>query len=105
MLDVYAKEFVAIGNYFMGKGKRKGDYIVVEKNSLKELMNRNLYNTAKNKLKIWKALQWIDADKDRRYTKRVYSSEKKGYVPCVKMSIPVLELLSELSKQPEAPDE
>lgn len=102
MLDVYAKEFVAIGTHFMGKGKKKGDYIIVEKPDLEQLLDKNLYDTAKNKLKIWKSLHWIDADKDRRYTKRVYSSEKSGYVACVKMSVPMLELLSELTKKPQA---
>ena len=103
MLEIYAKEFVAIGMHLLGKGKRKGDYITIAKTELEELLNKNQYDTAKNKLKIWKALHWIDTDKDRRYTKRVYDSSLKRYVPSVKMSIDILELLNELCQTAKRP--
>ncbi len=103
MLDIYAKEFVAIGNHLIRNGKKKGDYIIIAKPELEELLNKNLYDTAKNKLKIWKALHWIDADKDRRYTKRVYVKEVQSYVACVKMSVHMMELLNELCKNQKGP--
>ncbi len=103
MLEVYGKEFVAIGTYLISKGNKKGDYIIVTKTELEELLDKNQYDTARNKLKIWKALGWIDADKDRRYTRRIYIKEEHSYMTCVKMSNTIWELLRELCKQPQKP--
>ena len=54
--------------------------------------------TLPNNVKIWKALRWIDADKDRRVTKRVYDGKDEKYKPYVKMDLAVLEVLKKLCK-------
>ncbi len=96
MLDVYAKEFIGIATYLLKKELPRKGYILVEKPLLEKLLDKNAFDTSHNKLKIWKALKWIDADKDRRVTKRVYVSEEKKYKPYIKMDLSVLEVLKEL---------
>lgn len=98
MLEIYAKEFVGIGVYLQKKEKPYKGYILVEKPQLEQLLDKNRFDTAGNKLRIWKALKWIDTDKDRRLTKRVYVREEKRYKPYVKMDVAVFELLRKLCK-------
>lgn len=98
MLNVYAKEFIGIATYLLKKELPRKGYILVEKPLLEKLLNKNAFDTAHNKLKIWKALKWIDADKDRRVTKRVYVGEENKYKPYVKMDMAVLEVLKEVCK-------
>lgn len=98
MIEVYAREFVAIGNFLKKHGVCgcKGKYILADRDELKAMMNRNRYDTADHKLKIWKALHWIAAEDGRRVTKRVYNSETKRYEPKVAMDIQVLDMLEQL---------
>lgn len=95
-LTTYAKEFVSIGLFHQKKnGSRKG-YILIEKKELEGLLDKYMYDTAANKLKIWKALRWIDTESDGRVTKRVYDGESGKYKPYVKMNVAVLEQLQKL---------
>lgn len=90
MIDIYAKEFVAIIKHLEGQGyKPYRGYFVVEKPVLQELLNHNKYEMPDSKLKTWKALNWIDTDKDR-LTKRVANKA------VIKLDIRVFE---ELKKQ------
>lgn len=99
MLNVYAKEFVAIGSYLQKRdGLHKG-YILIEKKQLEEMLDRNRYDTAAHKLKIWKALKWIDTEADRRVTKRIYDGASRTYKPYVKLDAAVLEQLEKLQKR------
>lgn len=96
MLNVYAKEFVAIGSFLRKRdGLRKG-YILVDKKKLEDMLNKNRYDTAAHKLKVWKALKWIDTEADGRVTKRIY--DNGVYRPFVKMDAAVLEQLESLQK-------
>ncbi|MBD5480845.1 MAG: hypothetical protein HDR14_16455 [Lachnospiraceae bacterium] len=96
MLEVYAKEFVGIGSFLRKNGKVYKGYILIEKKVLEGMLDKNKYDTSGNKLKIWKALKWIDTEADRRLTKRVYDGESKTYKPYVKLDITVLEQLEKL---------
>lgn len=98
MLEVYAKEFIGIGMFLFRQGAIHKGYILIEKNALEGMLNKNRYDTAANKLRIWKALKWIDTEADRRLTKRVYDGHSGTYKPYVKMDIAVLEQLQVLVK-------
>ena len=99
MIDIYVREFIGIGNFLEKNAKVHKGYILAEKKTIEEMLNRNRYDTASNKLKIWKRLRWIDTEADRRLTKRVYDGESGTYKPYIKMSISVLEQLRALQKQ------
>ncbi len=99
MIELYAKEFVAIGRYLERQGKVRKGYALIEKSSLEVLLDRNHYDTSNNKLKIWKALKWIDTEADGRLTKRVYDGSDHRYRPYVKLNMAVLEQLEKLQKQ------
>lgn len=90
MIDVYAKEFIGIVKHLEKQGYKpcKG-YFIVEKPVIKELLAHNKYEMPDSKLKTWKALNWIDTDKDR-LTKRVANKA------VIKLDIRVFE---ELKKQ------
>ncbi len=96
MLEVYAKEFVGIGSFLKKQGSIHKGYILIEKTKLIGLLDKNRYDTAGSKLRIWKALKWIDTEADGRLTKRVYDSSSKVYRPYVKMNIAVFEQLQAL---------
>lgn len=94
MVETYVREFVAIGNFLFKYGIIKKGYILIEKSELETMLDKNKYDTAMNKLKIWKALHWIDTEADSRVTKRVYDDGK--YRPYVKIDISVLDQLNKL---------
>lgn len=97
MLEIYARELVGIGMFLKRKeGTLHKGYLLVEKKVLEGLLDKNAYDTAAHKLKIWKALKWIDTEKDRRVTKRVYDGDSKSYKPFVKIDAAVMEQLQEL---------
>lgn len=98
MLEIYAKEYVGIGKYLKQSGAIHKGFIICEKAQMEKLLDKNKYDTAANKLKIWKALGWIDADKDRRVTKRIYDGTTESYKPFVKMKMEVIDTLERLLK-------
>ncbi len=97
MLNILIKEFIAICDYLLKKNTRihKG-YILITKNAVSELLNKNNYETALNKLKLWKSLGWIDAE-DKRLTKRIYDSESGKYAPYVKINVERYKCMKSLS--------
>lgn len=97
MLEIYAKEFVGVGSFLKVNGRTHKGYILVEKAKLEEMLDKNKYDTASGKLRIWKALKWIDTEADGRLTKRVYDSESGSYRPFVKMDIAILSQLEALT--------
>lgn len=99
MIGIYAKEFVGIGRYLERQGKVRKGYALIDKSNLEELLDKNHYDTSNNKLKIWKALKWIDTESDGRLTKRVYDGSEHRYRPYVKLNMAVLEQLEKLQKQ------
>ena len=102
MIEIYVREFVAIGKFLRIHGKCKGNFILVDREELKEMMNRNRYDTADNKLKIWKALYWIATEDGRRVTKRVYNTDSKKYEPKIAMNLQVLDMLEQLQERKNA---
>lgn len=97
MLQIYAKEFVEIGKFLLKQeNSRHKGYIRIEKKRLEELLNRNAYDTSLNKLKLWKALRWIDTESDRHLTKRVYDGANQVYKPYIMMDFGVYEVLKTL---------
>lgn len=96
MLEIYAKEFVAIGKFLTKQGISKKNYILVDREDLKSLLNKNRYETADNKLKLWRALHWIATEDGRRVTKRVRNPETGKYEPKIAIDLKVLETLEEV---------
>lgn len=76
MFTVYLKEFLAIGSFLESNScpTAKG-YFKIKRCDLDALLNKNKYETAQNKLKVWKALHWITAE-DHRLTKKIYEGSK-----------------------------
>lgn len=71
MLAVIIKEFVAICVYLEKlQEERKADFLIVDREKLEQLLDKNRYLPAPEKLKIWKTLHWIDAD-EGHMTRRI----------------------------------
>lgn len=102
MLERYAREFTAIGKFLEAHGELHRGYIIIERRQLEEMMNKNRYDTALNKLHIWKNLKWIDADRDGEHlTKRIRlgASEEPGgrkYRRVIKIDMSVLAQMKKL---------
>lgn len=96
MLHRYIKEFIAICSYLEGINTpcHKG-YLIIKKETLEKLLNKNAYETANNKLKTWKTLHWIDAE-DRRLTRRVYEKDSNERRPYVWIDIKTYQMLKQL---------
>lgn len=93
---VYTREFLLICDHLkQAKTTEKKGYLIVEKAIVEALMNQNAYDTAANKLKIWKALHWIDTDEDR-VTRRVHIAG--SYITAVKIDLAVYRVLKDLSE-------
>lgn len=99
MLERYAREFTAIGKFLVDNGELHRGYIIIERRQLEEMLNKNRYDTALNKLHIWKNLKWIDTDKDGEHlTKRVRCKDPadgggKQYKRVIKIDLSILSQL------------
>nr|WP_318683316.1 hypothetical protein [uncultured Acetatifactor sp.] len=93
MLNILIKEFLAICDYLIRKQTRihKG-YLLIDKEQVCDLLDKNKYETSHNKLKCWKELGWIDAE-EKRLTKRIYEGETGKYRPYVKIDMRRYECL------------
>lgn len=100
MLDIYVKEFISIVDYLQKQDGCliKGDYLIADKKAVEQLMNRNNFEKAKQKLSIWRSLHWIDAD-EARHTKRVMINGKSEYL--VKINKTIQKSLKNLLKTGE----
>ena len=93
MLNNYIKEFIAITEYLIRNGQKKTlKFVIVSKAEIEPLLDKNKYDTALNKLKLWKALNWIDAE-DERVTRRIHDKSSGKYIPCIKIYLKVYESL------------
>mgnify|MGYP004507812153 CR=1 FL=1 len=83
MLSIIIKEFVAVCGYLekMQDGQRT-DFLIIDREKLEQLLDRNRYLPAQEKLKIWKTLHWIDTDQGH-LTRRILVNGK--YVRKVKI--------------------
>lgn len=91
----YIEEFLAIAGFLEQSQKvpvRNG-YLLIKRQVLEKMMDRNAYDTSENKLKVWKSLHWIDTDEER-FTKKV-SYEGKS-VRLVKIDIGVYQTLAKI---------
>lgn len=96
MLTNYVKEFVAITEYLLKNGRRKTlEFLIIPKTDLEPLLDKNNYDTSANKLKLWKALNWIDAE-DERVTRRIFDKGSGSYIPSVKIYLKVYETLKRM---------
>lgn len=98
MLDIYVKEFISIVDYLQKQDGCliKGDYLIADKKAVEQLMNRNNFEKAANKLFIWKELRWIETS-ENKITKRVRNGEELISAICINMS--VHKQLKSLKKQ------
>lgn len=97
MIRLYVDEFVGIGNFLEKTGTVYKGYILIEKPQLVDMLRRNNFDAAENKLRIWKALKWIDTE-GRYLTKRVKDGETGSYKRYIKLNVSVLEQLRRIPK-------
>ena len=100
MIDIYSKEFLAIVKHLkkVEEVRKKGDFIIVDKCLLIEMLDKNAYETSDKKLRIWKGLQWIVTD-ENKLTKRVWSSDMKKQIPMIQINLLVYETLNQISEK------
>ncbi len=76
MIMTLIKEYVAICDYLKrNQVKQKRGCYIVDRAELETMLDRNKYLPAKDKLKSWKKLNWIQTDEER-LTKRFYVDGK-----------------------------
>lgn len=101
LITSYIKEFIAVTDFFKESPekiiKQEKGVICVEKAFTEKLLMQNNYDTAINKLHIWKKLKWLRTEKNR-LTKRIYISELKKYKYCLVIDCIVQEELKSLCK-------
>ena len=100
MISTYVKEFTAVVKHLKKSEKtlKKGDFLIVKKSIVVEMLEKNAYETAKAKLKVWKGLRWLDAD-DRRLTKRVTDEETGKQVPILRISLKAYDTLQMINEK------
>lgn len=90
MLLMLIKEFKGICEYLIAKEcQQYRGYILIEKGQLCDLLDKNKYELADNKLRFWKQLHWIQTE-DGRLTCRVRGKRM------IKVSIEVYEGIKRL---------
>lgn len=90
MLLMLIKEFRGICEYLISKEyPQYRGYILIEKDQLCGLLDKNNYELADNKLRFWKQLHWIQTE-NGRLTCRVRGKRM------IKISIEVFEGLKKL---------
>ena len=100
MTETYIAEFLAIARHLKRQKNAliKGNFLIIEKPKLTELLNRNQYETAENKLLVWRGLKWIDTDSDDRLTKRIRNGEQQ-LIRAIAMDLTVYDTLSAIQKR------
>ncbi|MBO5094453.1 MAG: hypothetical protein J6C33_08870 [Lachnospiraceae bacterium] len=97
MLIIMIREFIAVCNYLeKSNAKQIKGYLIIERSELEKLLDKNKYLTALEKLKHWKAMNWIDAD-DKQTTKKVCIDGQRKR--CVKLCISVYKAMKELMER------
>lgn len=100
MVGTYIAEFSAIVKHLKRQKNAliKGNFLIIEKPKLTELLNRNQYETAENKLLVWRSLKWIDTDSDDRLTKRLRTDEHR-LMRVIAIDLTVYDTLSAIIKR------
>lgn len=104
MLNLLVKEYLAICEYLLELEKRRQEteelplvrkgQLLVDKDMLTMLLDKNKYETATNKLKYWKDLAWIDAE-EKRLTKRICINNR--YRPLIVINMQRYECIRDMS--------
>lgn len=75
----YIKDFYKIFEYVktkeLGEFNSRKNEIYIKKDELKELLEVNKYDSVDNKLKVWRALNFINCT-EGRYTKKIKRDKK-----------------------------
>lgn len=78
MIRVYAKEFVTVYRRMeREKCRKRRNCLYAPAEPVREILDRNAYDTAFHKLQLWKRLRWIDTD-ENHLTKLVAGGEETG---------------------------
>ncbi len=94
MLMFMIREYMAICEYLKKSGgKVSKGYFIITRSELETLLDKNKYLPGLEKLKYWKALNWIDADEDQTTKKVCVDGVRKR---CVKLNIKVYETMKNL---------
>lgn len=94
----YIEEFLAICDFLSRSEKvpiERG-YILISRQILDKILDKNAYDAVESKLRIWKRLHWIDTDPDR-YTKKISRNGTRTRV--VKIDLAVYHTLALLFGQ------
>ena len=98
MLENYIKEFLAVCDFCTKNEKKTLEFFLIEKSKIIIMLDQNKFDTATNKLKLWKGMNWTDTD-DKKLTRRRYSKTEERYKTYVCIYRTVYEtLLSKVSK-------
>lgn len=77
MLNVMVQEYLAICAYLQNhQAKINKGYIVVPREELGKLLDKNNYMASRDKLHYWKEMKWIDAD-EAQTTRKVMLDGKR----------------------------
>lgn len=100
ILNNYIEEFIAITDFLLKSKKYKKtlDYLIIPKTEIQKFLDKNKFDTSQNKLKIWKALNWINAE-DERVTRRRYDRETGKLISCILIDIKVFEMMKKLNEK------
>lgn len=102
MLLIVIREFIAVCEYLEKTGKKKvKGYLVISRDELEGLLNKNRYLTALEKLKLWKSMNWIDADENQTTKKVCLDGVRRR---CVKLDTGVYQTMKELLARGQSPD-
>jgi len=97
MLTDYVMEFLAVVTFLHSRdgAMLRDGHLFVKKEALLRLLDKNRYDTAMNKLTVWRGLQWIDCDRER-FTKRVQVNQKRVRLVVVRLTVwDILQQLAE----------
>lgn len=89
MIETYVSEFLAIVSHLKKRENAciKGNFLIIDKPQLAALLDKNKYETAENKLLVWRGLKWIDADSDNRLTKKVMTNGQSFRAIIIDLSV------------------
>lgn len=76
--NLLVKEFLNVTRFLIQSGKvqQQQGFLLVPRNALTKILNKNQYETEHTKLSYWKKLHWISTDEER-FTKQVSVGGKR----------------------------
>ena len=76
MLEKMAREYMAITRYLLERPEPwvRGEQLLVPREKLIAMLNKNPYRTPTDKLTTWRNLGWLDADEEH-FTRLVRASD------------------------------